>query len=347
MRNQRRKLFFELMRGFRLFLDKAPPEVAAKSYLYLHTSYPEKAGWDIPDGIMQNNLGGKVLSTYICKNCKSFSIQMFRDALTWCPHCSNLSCICPTVGMGVTTEQLVQIYNTFDIYAQYAICEGFGMPQVEAAACGVPVVATDYSAMSDVIRYTKGYGVRVKNFFREIETNAERAYPDNEELSKILLEFFTMAPEDRMAKSFDARKGAVERYNWDGAAAQWEKYIDEYSPVNEQGLWDSAPSLSSVPPEIPAGLDNNQAFARWIFEGVLREPERLHSEEGVRLVRDLNFGAHMGQGVLEATDKQQVFDRYKQRAMHKNQVEQARVGIFPLVDAPYVTEAHNRKKSDD
>ena len=42
MRNQKRKLFFELMKSFRLFLDRAPPEIAAKSYLYLHTSYPER-----------------------------------------------------------------------------------------------------------------------------------------------------------------------------------------------------------------------------------------------------------------------------------------------------------------
>ena len=41
MRNQRRKLFIELMRSFRIFLDKAPAEIADKTFLYLHTSYPE------------------------------------------------------------------------------------------------------------------------------------------------------------------------------------------------------------------------------------------------------------------------------------------------------------------
>ena len=60
MRNQRRKLFFELMKGFRLFLDQAPTEIAQKTFLYLHTSYPEKMGWDIAQGIMENHLGGKV-----------------------------------------------------------------------------------------------------------------------------------------------------------------------------------------------------------------------------------------------------------------------------------------------
>ena len=78
MRNQKRKLFFELMKSFRLFLDQAPTDIGSKSFLYLHTSYPEKNGWDIPDGIMQNNLGGKVLMTYICKNCRQFFPSLFK-----------------------------------------------------------------------------------------------------------------------------------------------------------------------------------------------------------------------------------------------------------------------------
>ena len=157
MRNQKRKLFFELMKAFRMFLDQAPPEIAAKTFLYLHTSYPERQGWDIAEGLMQNNLGGKIMMTYICKHCNKFFPAIFQDAITTCKYCHQKSAVCPTVSMGVSVPDLAQIYNLFDIYIQYAICEGFGMPQVEAAACGIPVAATDYSAMSDVIQFTKGY----------------------------------------------------------------------------------------------------------------------------------------------------------------------------------------------
>ena len=86
--------------------------------------------------------------------------------MTWCPHCNNLSAVCPTVGFGLTIENLIKVYNTFDLYAQYAICEGFGMPQIEAASCGVPVAATNYSAMEDVIRHTQGYPVPVKEILQ-------------------------------------------------------------------------------------------------------------------------------------------------------------------------------------
>ena len=40
------------------------------------------------------------------------------------------------------------------------------MPQVEAACCGVPVAAVDYSAMEDVVRHTNGYPIRIKKMFR-------------------------------------------------------------------------------------------------------------------------------------------------------------------------------------
>ena len=85
------------------------------------------------------------------------------------------------------------------------------MPQVEAGACGIPVAATDYSAMQDVIRFIKGYPIPVRTFFREMETNAERAYPDNQELANILIRFFQQSNEDRIRESMKVRKHTIER----------------------------------------------------------------------------------------------------------------------------------------
>ena len=63
----------------------------------------------------------------------------------------------PSVNSGLSTKELVEIMNMFDIYVQYAICEGFGMPQVEAAACGIPIASVDYSAMNDIVHKLNGY----------------------------------------------------------------------------------------------------------------------------------------------------------------------------------------------
>ena len=342
MRNQKRKLFFELMKSFRLFLDESPSAIGSKSFLYLHTSYPEKNGWDIPDGIMQNQLGGKVLMTYICKNCKHFFPSLFQDALTKCKFCNQVTAVCPTVSFGLSVPDLAKIYNLFDIYVQYAICEGFGMPQVEAAACGVPIAATDYSAMYDVLRFTQGYPIPVRTFFREIETNAERAYPDNEVLASTLTKFFSKKSSDRMQESMIVRKKTIERYNWDDTSKTWENYIDTYTPTGLQGQWESPPVLRNVPQNIPPDM-SNEDFIKWLFFEVAHAPEKLHQYEGVKLHRDFQFGAEIAQGVLEPVDRERIFKVYQQKTNNKNQIEQIRSQKIPLTDS-FLLEAHQMQE---
>ena len=48
-------------------------------------------------------------------------------------------------------EKLLQLYNLATLYVSTAINEGFGMPQLEAMACGCPVVSPHNSAMVEVV----------------------------------------------------------------------------------------------------------------------------------------------------------------------------------------------------
>lgn len=49
-----------------------------------------------------------------------------------------------------TQEQLAGMYGLMDLYSGATMAEGFGLPAMEAQACGVPTVVTDGSAMSEV-----------------------------------------------------------------------------------------------------------------------------------------------------------------------------------------------------
>lgn len=52
---------------------------------------------------------------------------------------------------GMAPEEMVAAwYGTLDILSSCSYGEGFGVPQIEAQACGVPVVATDCSAMTEL-----------------------------------------------------------------------------------------------------------------------------------------------------------------------------------------------------
>jgi glycosyltransferase involved in cell wall biosynthesis len=164
-----------------MFLQAAPHDIAAKSYLYLHTSHPDKNGWDITSLINEMGLGSKVICTYFCQFCKKKFSAFYRDAITVCNHCGNRAAKLAGVGHGLEHHELVDIYNVMDVYVQYAITEGFGMPQVEAASCGVPIMSINYSAMEDVVTNTGGFPIKA-NLQREIETNADRSVANNEDL---------------------------------------------------------------------------------------------------------------------------------------------------------------------
>lgn len=52
--------------------------------------------------------------------------------------------------LGIPPAEMAKMYSAFDVLANPAYGEGFGIPIVEAQSCGCPVVVTDFSAMSEL-----------------------------------------------------------------------------------------------------------------------------------------------------------------------------------------------------
>lgn len=51
---------------------------------------------------------------------------------------------------GLTRQQMARLYQAADLYSNAAYGEGFGIGIIEAQACGVPVVVTNFSAMPEL-----------------------------------------------------------------------------------------------------------------------------------------------------------------------------------------------------
>lgn len=68
----------------------------------------------------------------------------------------------------MTELQMLSWYRSLDVLLNCSYGEGFGVPIVEALACGVPVIATDFSAMPEKIPTGAGWLVSGQTFWNEI-----------------------------------------------------------------------------------------------------------------------------------------------------------------------------------
>jgi len=292
MRNQRRKLFPDLFESFRKFLDTSGRQDV---WLYCHTSFPD-LGWDIPKLLLKHNLSSKVVFTYICNTCGHTFPSFFSDARRKCQGCGAFAAGLASVQKGASYEYLANIMNLFDLYIQYANSEGFGLPQVEAAGCGVPVMSIDYSAMSSVVRKLGGTPLTPKTVYNELETGCDRAVPDNDYTAQKMEEFFSLSDEDQKSLGRNSRLNFEKYYQWEKTAKKWEDYFDSVEIKPDEETWKSPARIHQPSTNVPAGLSASQ-YARWLISEVLGEPEKLNTFFESRLIRDLNYGMFvMGTG---------------------------------------------------
>lgn len=290
MRNQKRKLFPELFSTFRQVLDnlqsRGETESASNLYLYAHTSYPDM-GWDIPKLLKENNILNKVIFTYICKNCKSIQCCKFQGPNAVCSKCLNKSLVLPSVTNGVTTEDLVNIYNLFDMYVQYSICEGFGMPQVEAGACGVPIATVNYSAMVDIINKLDAYAINIKCQFKELETQATRVYPNNDDLRDYILKFIDTPKPIRLKNRQKIHELTHKYYNWDDTAKIWETYLDKLSASGYHGNWQIQNNVTDIG---KTNDKNNFDTLMLILNNSIKDPSLMGEHQALQILNNLDYG---------------------------------------------------------
>lgn len=117
-RGPSRKSFPEVMQAFAMLLREDPGAI-----LYLHTEMTgREAG--VPMGRLLKQCG------------------IPTENVRWTDQLS--------YELGVTPDGVSQMMGAFDVLANPAYGEGFGIPIVEAQACGTPVIVTDGTAMREL-----------------------------------------------------------------------------------------------------------------------------------------------------------------------------------------------------
>jgi hypothetical protein len=342
MRNQKRKLFPDLFDAFKRFLDicheNNRDDLANKTYLYVHTSYPD-VGWNIPQILKEYGISHKVLFTYVCRTCQQPFCSFFQDARATCPHCNNSTSVLPSVAHGLSREQLADVYRLFDVYVQYATNEGSGFGIQEAAACSIHTMATNYSACIDGIINTKGILLKTDTLLRDVGDMAFKAHPDNENTAKEFYKYFTSSDDYRRNKSIEARKGACEYYNWDKTAKSWENYIDSIELTGLQGQWNTPPRIYDIP-NVPNNLTNEQ-YVRWLLN-MLHKP--VYTFEALSMLRDLNHGCITSGGKVRKLTREDLFNNFKNRLQNNNYFEKLRCGLVPNEQDDFIQYANLKQE---
>jgi glycosyltransferase involved in cell wall biosynthesis len=176
--------------------------------------------------------------------------------------------------VGLPPEYLTMIYNAADVLLSCSMSEGFGIPIIEAQACGTPVVVTDFSAMPELVRF--GHTAKVADYVWT-PMNAFQAWPDVRDMTDKLNELYAAWEADggdwAMEKRLAAQDAIHAEYSWDAIVRdQWAplmaRLADEAPPLGDRF---QVPGVTLPQPH----QDDVQGFVQVLNEGIQQDkPKR-------------------------------------------------------------------------
>ena len=320
-RNQLRKRFPELIEAFSLYLKKAPPEIAARSYLYLHTSSPD-AGWNLATHLLEHNVINKVLFTYMCRKTGEIFCTTYKDDRTYSPFSGDMTAFLPNVVYSPPEDKLAEIYNLFDYYTQPALRGGFEVPQLEAAACNIPLIAPNYSAMGEMMEKFGGLAIDcILNYDHNVM--AYYACIDPEPLSNAFLKYAVEKP------AVNSRDLVLQKYTWTHIIDKVIKAIDEADMPKLS--WNAPIAQYGLPP-----LKGDMTATQFVHLLSSHVPHIKWSGFNLLNLRTLNTQIDLRGKQLLAVTPETIAQRYKEIIEKINKWERLRCGVDPIQKEDYM-----------
>ena len=192
-RNQGRKMPDRMIKSFAEFCKDKPDAI-----LFLHTDPRDVAA---PFDLIQ------LINRYKLNNRVVFSGMSFFN--------------------GFDYKQMNEVYNLMDCFLLTTSGEGFGIPIIEASACGIPTVVTDYTTTQELLVEDGQCGLPVK-LASELtgSWNVERAIMDDNHCIQCLNTLYN-------DKEFGEKLGktGIEKvnklYTWENVGKQWVDLVEE------------------------------------------------------------------------------------------------------------------------
>jgi GT2 family glycosyltransferase/glycosyltransferase involved in cell wall biosynthesis len=134
--------------------------------------------------------------------------------------------------------QLGALYRSADAFVSVSHGEGWNMPLMEAMACGLPTIATDWGAHQEFVHAGNAFPLRVRKL---VPARAKCPYydgfrwadPDSEHLRFLLRHVYENRDEAQVRGQAAAREMAT-RWTWEAAA---QRIVDRLSAMGALPAW--------------------------------------------------------------------------------------------------------------
>jgi len=178
---------------------------------------------------------------------------------------------------GVTEEETAMLYNSFDCYLHTSSSEGFGLPLLEAMACGVPAVCTDTPVTREVLGQYPHYATSrydLPTVWGSLEYSI-----DMDEAAKAVVVALEGKPESAFQETKKYGLNRAKEFSWESAAVKLDSLL-----MDVTGGWSWVKGRLS---------DDNLGW-------MVSHEQFLRTELLVRGGTFIDVGAHVGRWAIRA-----------------------------------------------
>lgn len=134
----------------------------------------------------------------------------------------------PNIGHGVSENEMASILSTFDVYLTTTQGEGWGLPVLEAMACGVPAIVPDFAGLGD---WTNDAAIKIPCTTRACNAPLQQgsytvgAIPDKGEMIQALREMY----HSRETREEFSRRGLelAQQLTWQRTGELFTQFVDD------------------------------------------------------------------------------------------------------------------------
>lgn len=305
-RNQLRKSVPNLIEGYKIWKQSNPD--AKNTKLLLHTHFGE--GWNILKladeyGVNKN----EIITTYVCKSCLNYEVKPFAGQDIKCKFCSGEKTQMTTnVGIGVSEEELNEVYNLMDVYVHPFTSGGQEIPIQEAKYSELITLVTNYSCGEEMCEQDAHSLPLDWSEYREHGTEFRKASTYPSSIAKQINKVFKMRPQERKEMGEKAREWAIKNFSVENVGKLIESKIDSMPKISEEAF--EIVSEERNPHVKIEEIEDNGKWILSLYKNILRLNDIDENDNGYKYwMNEIQKGAR----------RQDIENFFRQQAQKDNQ----------------------------